>query len=348
MDLKKIGNFIRCLREEKNLNQEELANILLVHRTTVNKWEKGKSIPLNDTLLLLSEYFKVTIDEILAGERLKKNKNNNITIELLNKHFKFKKLLKISLLTLMTSIIVFLIYYFISTYNSIHVYTFSGKGEYYYLYDGLIVTSNNKTYIKFGNIENLNEKEDDIDQLEMYTIKSNKKTLIYSGDPETIVMENDTSKEIFNNIDLLKNKVIIKINKDEFELKIKKDFQNNNFFKKNKKTLSDNRKNDSIIVEIKNPEIFEYNEEENSYSLKENNYEIIYHKFDNTITSNYEIDNKQKRYLYSVDTNILLYKEYSNKVLIKEIQEFIDDNSMNSDYLFFKKYVLEPFFEIIE
>ena len=65
MNLKLFGEFIKELREEKKLNQRELAEELHVDRTTVNKWEKGKSIPLNDTLMILSEYFEVTIEELL-------------------------------------------------------------------------------------------------------------------------------------------------------------------------------------------------------------------------------------------------------------------------------------------
>ena len=39
MDQKKFGEFVKKLREEKNLNQEQLGNEVHVHRTTVNKWE---------------------------------------------------------------------------------------------------------------------------------------------------------------------------------------------------------------------------------------------------------------------------------------------------------------------
>ena len=85
---KKFGEFVKKLREEKNLNQEQLGNEVHVHRTTVNKWEKGNALPLNDTLVLLSNFFDVSIDELLAGERFnnknKKDKNKDVVLDLLN------------------------------------------------------------------------------------------------------------------------------------------------------------------------------------------------------------------------------------------------------------------------
>jgi len=69
MDLKKIGNFLKELRMEKKLTQDDLANLVNVHRTTVNKWENGKALPLNDTLVMLSSFYDVSINEILLGER---------------------------------------------------------------------------------------------------------------------------------------------------------------------------------------------------------------------------------------------------------------------------------------
>ena len=54
---------------KKGLSQEELGEVLFVHRTTINKWEKGNVIPLNDTLLRISDFFDVSVDELLNGKR---------------------------------------------------------------------------------------------------------------------------------------------------------------------------------------------------------------------------------------------------------------------------------------
>ena len=69
------------LRKRKGLTQEELAEALYVSRTAISKWESGRGYPSIDSLKELSEYFSVTIDELLSGEKLislaeKENKAN--------------------------------------------------------------------------------------------------------------------------------------------------------------------------------------------------------------------------------------------------------------------------------
>lgn len=65
-----LGETIYKLRTERNLSQEELANMLEVSRQSVSKWETNGSIPDLDKLIKLSEIFGVTIDEMIKGERV--------------------------------------------------------------------------------------------------------------------------------------------------------------------------------------------------------------------------------------------------------------------------------------
>lgn len=44
MDQKKIGSFLKELRKEKNVTQEQLAEILGVSSRTVSRWETGVSL----------------------------------------------------------------------------------------------------------------------------------------------------------------------------------------------------------------------------------------------------------------------------------------------------------------
>ncbi len=69
------------LRKNRGLTQEELAESLYVSRTTISKWESGRGYPSIDSLKEISNYFSVTIDELLSGEKLlsiaeKENKSN--------------------------------------------------------------------------------------------------------------------------------------------------------------------------------------------------------------------------------------------------------------------------------
>lgn len=71
MNQKKMGAFIKTLRKENNLTQEQLAEALGVSNRTVSRWETGNNIPDLDMLIILADYFDVEIKELIEGERLK-------------------------------------------------------------------------------------------------------------------------------------------------------------------------------------------------------------------------------------------------------------------------------------
>ena len=76
MDQEKIGKFIKKLRKDNNLTQDELAKKLGVTYQAVSKWENGKSIPDIAILKTISELFNVNIDELLEGNVKNKKKIN--------------------------------------------------------------------------------------------------------------------------------------------------------------------------------------------------------------------------------------------------------------------------------
>jgi len=69
------------LRKSRGLTQEELAESLYVSRTAISKWESGRGYPSIDSLKEISNYYSVTIDDLLSSEKLlsiaeKENKSN--------------------------------------------------------------------------------------------------------------------------------------------------------------------------------------------------------------------------------------------------------------------------------
>lgn len=69
MDTKKIGGFLKELRKEKGLTQEQLAEVLLVSGRSVSRWETGTNMPDLSILIQMAEFYDVEIKEILDGER---------------------------------------------------------------------------------------------------------------------------------------------------------------------------------------------------------------------------------------------------------------------------------------
>lgn len=69
MDTKKIGLFLKELRKEKGLTQEQLAEILLVSGRTISRWETGSNMPDLSLLIQIADFYGVEIKDILNGER---------------------------------------------------------------------------------------------------------------------------------------------------------------------------------------------------------------------------------------------------------------------------------------
>ena len=73
-----LGNKIKYYRGEKELSQEELAERVYVSRQTISNWENNKSYPDINSIVLLSEVFEISIDNLIKGdvEQMKKEINS--------------------------------------------------------------------------------------------------------------------------------------------------------------------------------------------------------------------------------------------------------------------------------
>jgi transcriptional regulator with XRE-family HTH domain len=69
IDRIKIGNFLRELRNEKGITQEELAEKYGVSSRSVSRWENGNTLPELGILVELADYYNVEIQEMIEGER---------------------------------------------------------------------------------------------------------------------------------------------------------------------------------------------------------------------------------------------------------------------------------------
>ena len=59
---------LKSIRKERNLSQEELADLLDVSRQAVSKWEQGDGYPEVEKLLLLSSKLNVSLDFLMSTE----------------------------------------------------------------------------------------------------------------------------------------------------------------------------------------------------------------------------------------------------------------------------------------
>lgn len=79
MDQKKIGSFLKKLRNEKELTQEQAAEVFNVSRRTVTRWETGANMPDLDVLVEIADFYDVDLRELFDGER--KDERMNAELE---------------------------------------------------------------------------------------------------------------------------------------------------------------------------------------------------------------------------------------------------------------------------
>lgn len=125
MNQEKIGKFIKELREEKRITQDELGEILNISGKSVSKWERGLSLPDISNLQILADTLNISVSELLMGERSNNKKISNESyvkgLNLYSKKISFKYL-KLIIVLILLFIASFLFFYFWNEYGSNSVY----------------------------------------------------------------------------------------------------------------------------------------------------------------------------------------------------------------------------------
>ena len=83
MDQLKIGKFIADCRKEKGLTQWQLAEKLGITDKAISKWERGIAMPDTSIMLELSDILGISVNELLNGEKLNMENNNQKNEQLL-------------------------------------------------------------------------------------------------------------------------------------------------------------------------------------------------------------------------------------------------------------------------
>lgn len=111
MDQIKIGKFIAELRKKENLTQFELAEKLGITDRAVSKWERGLALPDAAVMIELCKILKITVNDLLKGEIIMENKNENqeIILDLVKqKQEADKMLLRLEIVVGITCVIIML------------------------------------------------------------------------------------------------------------------------------------------------------------------------------------------------------------------------------------------------
>ena len=112
MDQVKIGKFIAKCRKEKKLTQQELSEKLGVTDKAISKWENGRGMPDISLLQQLIEILDISLNELLAGEKIRKKStkiyDENLMKSLTEKNNLSKKMKRITITFSIIIIILFI------------------------------------------------------------------------------------------------------------------------------------------------------------------------------------------------------------------------------------------------
>ena len=355
----KIGKFILELRNEKGMTQNDLADLIPVTRQAVSRWEQGKSIPDSYTLMILSDLFDVTINELLNGERNVKDEDGNmekIALEIIDENIskekKIKKVTIISVIVIIALILGFLLYYFFATYDSVKIYTINGESDNFISDDGLMIVTKQKIYIKLGSLQ---YDDLDVDKVRVfYKSKSEEKLLLEDERGDYLIIDYYGYDEYlsYDNIDILTNNLYLDIyynddKNEKMKLDVNLDMFNTKVVFDKKKFVLENKNQKNDIMPVNN-ETSDYADRIRSAMIEkgekvddiyvfniEDNIEISYDVEGDFIYLNFHSDNCRiylRRSLLDLDS--YLYRKFINEELVEE--KFIRDVSMSDDEEFEK------------
>lgn len=317
MNIEKMAEFLRSLREDKGLTQDQLGDMLNVSRSLVSKWEHASKIPAVDCLMSLSKIYDITIDEIIYGER--KNTKNAKNIESLSATIMNESKKKIDIahksIIIVTLVLSFLLLgsYFIFNYNSIKVYSVYGKAEHYDVKNTLMIISKNKSYIKFGDIANSNDYGDkEYDGYEFYAKDGNNKIVLSSREDGEIVRNLDDSDNYLNfeNLEKFIDDLYVDIYYNDEVETVKLD----------------------TSLEMANNKIFNINKDDGT-SIKEESNKNINKDLPNFVQKKFIYDSDNNCYKYNTNINNTdTYFQYNNDIAqmlinVDDIQYLYDYNS---------------------
>ena len=116
-DIKQIiANNLVSLRKQNKLTQNELASKLNYSDNTISRWEKAEITPSIETLVQISEIYKVPLESLLKENITKQVENNN-------RVFKLKKLATILLCVSLVWFAAIISFFYLETFFNKNMWT---------------------------------------------------------------------------------------------------------------------------------------------------------------------------------------------------------------------------------
>lgn len=333
MNIKKMGLFIKTLRENQDLTQEELAKSIPISRQAVSKWERGLAVPDTVVLLKLSEIFNVSVNEILSGEKIEPNnqeKNDQVSLKLYDEKIKKIKTIKILSFVIISLILLFLIFYFINSYKKIKVYTITGIGNSVEISNGVFIRTNEKLFFRLGDLT-VNDNEEIKSITLYYTDKNNINKIIKTNNNNVMFIDYYGYNEYFdtNKIDYIIKNLYVDVElldkTESIKLSLEEDYVNDNIFRFREKEIGTKMPNNNkfdfdvqdkyFIDKIKS----KYEKREDGYFMTLIDDKFIKYFYYNDSLNNISLtinteDRILENWIYQINSNRLEYNNIEKEV----------------------------------
>ena len=361
MDYEKIAKFLVELRSGKKLTQEALAKVLCVDRGTISKWERAVYLPSVEMLVKISEFYGVTVNELVYGAR--KNKDNakdvdNVSIAVMKENVR-----KVRKLTIFYSTIIFLLVaimpfiYFFSNYNSIKVYKIGGESEHFNTYEGVMIVTKKNSYIRLGDIVSFND-DDNITETRLYYKNGDKEINLRNRENmDDLIVNKYGYDEYFSyrDVDKFMDNLYLEVKSDKFEetikLKFRKVESNDDFVYTLNNNVSDDVSSNVIDDDIPKyvKDNFKYDSDSKSYVYEHKDGDVSVVEKYSKDTNIYDVVENYyggySRYNVYLESEKLRFKKFNTNKVIKSFDfdlanlkcasDFCDDDFINN---FMNKY----------
>lgn len=360
---------LKRIRNEKNLTQKQLADMINVSDRTISKWEKGRSVPDLITIQNLCKKLEISLSSIVNNKETFVDKFNRVKF----KFYKFLNyLFKNIFIVVFFLAFLLLLIFFLNNYNTVKVYTLKHENKDIYFNHGYFFQTKTVNILTIENI-GIDKMDYDSDSitLRLYTCSNGDELVIY----ESTNLDNIYLEENSSGVDLLSQDVIDSIKAglfleitiiDEnnesqvYETKIflSKRYSNNKLFYKDYEV---NDQDDvPVIAKASNKTLeslgYEYNEGADTYTKIDKDggkveylvalKTLKYYKSDENELFKVTINAKSNRLFY----NIYNYKTQQNSIIRMYLDE-IEEKISTNEYKNYKEkitYILSVYEEIVE
>lgn len=260
MDAKKVGNFVKELREENNMSQGALAKKVYVASSVVSRWEAGKANISANNLILLSDLFHVSLDELVAGHRFEKEieeEKKEVLVEVLNSNQRSNKLSRNLMHIIAVILILFLGYLVYNFYNSIQLYSVHIDTDKYNIQYGMLTKTRDRIYFHLD--VDYNGSEENIESVAIYRgDEDSRQLIIQSSNINSLDFIDYYGYEEyikFNEFNKVINDLYLEVNyrdgsKENYKLTLNRTYANIDFFLRKSKRVEngDNVNNETKVT----------------------------------------------------------------------------------------------------